>query len=70
MIGFGCVDSASETVESIAEIRKRIEQGIEIFDPRIIVLDPDCGMRMRSREAAYYKLKNLAAAAKEVRLAL
>jgi 5-methyltetrahydropteroyltriglutamate--homocysteine methyltransferase len=35
-----------------------------------MLLDPDCGMRMRSREAAYWKLKNLADAAKEVRLAL
>ena len=70
MIGYGCVDSASETVESIGEIRKRIERGIEIFDPRIMLLDPDCGMRMRSREVAYHKLKNLAVAAKEVRLAL
>jgi 5-methyltetrahydropteroyltriglutamate--homocysteine methyltransferase len=70
MIGYGCVDSASETVESTAEIRKRIEQGIQIFDPRIMLLDPDCGMRMRSHEVAYSKLKNLTVAAKEVRLAL
>jgi 5-methyltetrahydropteroyltriglutamate--homocysteine methyltransferase len=70
MIGYGCVDSASDTVESVAEIRKRIEKGIEIFDPKIMLLDPDCGMRMRSHEVAYRKLKNLADAAKEVRLAL
>jgi len=70
MIGYGCVDSTADHVESVAEIRKRIEMGIEIFDPRIMLLDPDCGMRMRSREAAYHKLKNLADAAKEVRLAL
>ncbi len=70
MIGYGCVDSASETVESVSEIRKRIERGIETFDPRIMLLDPDCGMRMRSHEVAYSKLKNLAVAAKEVRLAL
>ncbi len=70
MIGYGCVDSASETVEGVLEIRKRIERGIEIFDPRIMLLDPDCGMRMRSHDVAYRKLKNLADAAKEVRLAL
>jgi 5-methyltetrahydropteroyltriglutamate--homocysteine methyltransferase len=70
MIGYGCVDSASETVETVAEIRKRIEGGIEIFDPRVMLLDPDCGMRMRSHEVAYRKLKNLVIAAKEVRLAL
>jgi 5-methyltetrahydropteroyltriglutamate--homocysteine methyltransferase len=70
MLGFGCVDSASDNVESVTEIRKRIEKGIEIFDPRIMLLDPDCGMRMRSHDVAYRKLKNLADAAKEVRLAL
>jgi 5-methyltetrahydropteroyltriglutamate--homocysteine methyltransferase len=70
MIGYGCVDSSIDKIESVAEIKKRIEKGIEIFDPRIMLLDPDCGMRMRSREAAYWKLKNLADAAKEVRLAL
>jgi len=64
------VDSSIDKIESVAEIKKRIEKGIEIFDPRIMLLDPDCGMRMRSREAAYWKLKNLADAAKEVRLAL
>ena len=70
MIGYGCVDSSIDKIESVAEIKKRIEKGIEIFDPRIMLLDPDCGMRMRSREAAYWKLKNLTDAAKEVRLAL
>jgi 5-methyltetrahydropteroyltriglutamate--homocysteine methyltransferase len=70
MIGYGCVDSASESVESVTEIRKRIEKGIEIFDPRIMLLDPDCGMRMRSHDVAFHKLKNLADAAREVRLSL
>jgi 5-methyltetrahydropteroyltriglutamate--homocysteine methyltransferase len=70
MIGYGCVDSSIDKIESVAEIKKRIEKGIEIFDPRILLLDPDCGMRMRSREAAYWKLKNMCDAAKEVRIAL
>ena len=70
MIGYGCVDSSIDKIESVAEIKKRIEKGIEIFDPRIMLLDPDCGMRMRSREAAYWKLKNMCDAAKEVRIAL
>lgn len=70
MLGYGCVDSASEEVESVQEIRKRIEKGVEYFDPKILLIDPDCGMRMRSRESAYWKLKNMCEAAKEVRLAL
>jgi len=35
-----------------------------------MLIDPDCGMRMRSRETAYWKLKNMCDAAKEVRIAL
>jgi 5-methyltetrahydropteroyltriglutamate--homocysteine methyltransferase len=70
MIGYGCVDSSIDKIESIAEIKKRIEKGIEVFDPRIMLLDPDCGMRMRSREAAFAKLKHMSEAAKMVRIGL
>ena len=70
MIGYGCVDSTTNRIESTAEIRKRIEKGVEIFDPKIMLIDPDCGMRMRTREAAYAKMKYMCDAAKEVRLAL
>jgi len=70
MIGYGCVDSSNDRVESVAEIKRRIEKGIEIFDPRIMLVDPDCGMRMRSREIAFAKLKNMATAAREARIAL
>ena len=70
MIGYGCVDSSIDKIESVAEIKKRIEKGIEIFDPRIMLLDPDCGMRMRPRDAAFAKLKHMAEAAKMVRIGL
>ena len=70
MLGYGCVDSSSEDIESVPEIKKRIEKAVEYFDPKILLIDPDCGMRMRSRESAYWKLKNMCDAAKEVRIAL
>ena len=70
MIGYGCVDSSSETVETIPELKKRIEKGVEVFGAKTMLVDPDCGMRMRTREAAFWKLRNMAGAAKEVRLAL
>jgi 5-methyltetrahydropteroyltriglutamate--homocysteine methyltransferase len=70
MIGYGCVDSSIDSVESVAEIKKRIEKGIEIFDPKIMLIDPDCGMRMRTREVAFAKLKHMAEAAKMVRIGL
>jgi 5-methyltetrahydropteroyltriglutamate--homocysteine methyltransferase len=70
MIGYGCVDTTTETVDTVAEIKKRIEKGVEIFGAKAMLVDPDCGLRMRSRESAFWKLKNMAQAAKEVRLAL
>jgi 5-methyltetrahydropteroyltriglutamate--homocysteine methyltransferase len=70
MIGYGCVDSSSDIVESVEEIKKRIDRGVEIFGPRSMLVDPDCGMRMRTRETAFAKLKNMADAAREVRNAL
>jgi len=70
MIGYGCVDNTTDRIESVQEIRKRIEKGVEIFDPKIMLIDPDCGLRMRTREAAYAKLKYMCDAAKEVRIAL
>jgi 5-methyltetrahydropteroyltriglutamate--homocysteine methyltransferase len=70
MLGYGCVDSSSDEIETVHEIKKRIEKGVEYFDPKILLIDPDCGMRMRSRESAYWKLKNMCDAAREVRIAL
>jgi 5-methyltetrahydropteroyltriglutamate--homocysteine methyltransferase len=70
MIGYGCVDSSTDTVESVAGIRQRIEKGMEIFGPNAMLIDPDCGMRMRTRDAAFAKLKNMVEAAREIRLSL
>jgi 5-methyltetrahydropteroyltriglutamate--homocysteine methyltransferase len=70
MVGFGCVDSTTDAVDSVPEIKERIGRGIEAFGARALLIDPDCGMRMLTRDAAFAKLKNMVAAAKEVRLAL
>jgi len=67
MVGYGCVDSADPGIESIEAIKKRIEAGVDIFSPEAMLLDPDCGMRMRTRDEAFGKLKNMVAAAKLVR---
>ncbi|MFA5395659.1 MAG: methionine synthase [Methanogenium sp.] len=58
-IGFGCVDSADREVESIEVIVGRINTGIELFGAENMLLDPDCGLRMHSREGAYKKLEHL-----------
>ena len=67
MIGFGCVDSTTETVESVGEIRAGIERGIEVFGPGSLLIDPDCGLRMRSRTAASAKLTHMVEAVRQIR---
>lgn len=70
MLGYGCVDSSTDTIEPVSEIRKRIIQGIEVFGPDTLLIDPDCGMRLRSREPAFKKLSNMVEATREIRKSL
>ena len=70
MLGYGCVDSSTDTIEPVSEIKKRIEKGIEVFGPGTMLIDPDCGMRMRARAAAFGKLSNMVEATREVRKSL
>jgi len=58
-LGFGVVDSASTDVESVEVIQSRIEKGIEFFGAEKLLIDPDCGLRMHSRETAYKKLDHM-----------
>lgn len=67
MIGYGCVDSADPGIESVEAIKKRIEAGVEVFSPEALLIDPDCGLRMQSRDVALGKLKNMVVAAGEIR---
>jgi 5-methyltetrahydropteroyltriglutamate--homocysteine methyltransferase len=62
-IGFGCVDTKKEQVESPEEIRTLMERGAEIIGAENMIVDPDCGMRMLPEGAAYQKLKNMTEAA-------
>jgi 5-methyltetrahydropteroyltriglutamate--homocysteine methyltransferase len=69
-IGYGSIDPTSNEVEPVDAIVKHIRKGVEIFGPERMLIDPDCGMRMRTREAAFAKLSNMVAAVKEVRKGL
>jgi 5-methyltetrahydropteroyltriglutamate--homocysteine methyltransferase len=67
-LGFGCVDSNNPGVEKVAIIKKRIQAGIEAFGPERLLIDPDCGLRMLTREAAFQKLKAMVDAARQARV--
>lgn len=64
-IGFGCLDNKTDRIESKEEVENLIKKGIDLVGAENMIADPDCGMRLRSREAAFSKLKVLSAVAKE-----
>lgn len=66
VIGYGCVNSFVDDVDSVDLIERRILDGIEKIGKENMWLDPDCGLRMRPKQNAYQKLANLVEAARRV----
>ncbi|MGF7118760.1 methionine synthase [Methanobacterium oryzae] len=58
-IGFGCLDTKTDKVESKEEVETLIKKAIDLVGRENLIIDPDCGMRMRSRDAAFSKLKSM-----------
>ncbi|MFO7619298.1 MAG: methionine synthase [Thermoplasmata archaeon] len=65
-LGYGCVRSDLEAVESPKEISERIKKGIDCVGHKRLMLDPDCGLRHLSPGAAMAKLENMVKARKMV----
>jgi 5-methyltetrahydropteroyltriglutamate--homocysteine methyltransferase len=70
MLGLGVIDSADIHVESLEVVIKRIERGIDVLGPEHLLIDPDCGLRMLTREVAFRKLETMVQAADVVRSGL
>jgi 5-methyltetrahydropteroyltriglutamate--homocysteine methyltransferase len=58
-IGLGVVDTKRSAIESVEEIVKLIEKGLDIVGDKSLFIDPDCGMRLIPEEVAFKKLKNM-----------
>ncbi|MBR0272062.1 MAG: methionine synthase [Methanobrevibacter sp.] len=56
-IGFGCIDSAKNEVDSYKTTEDLISRGINIVGEDNILLDPDCGLRRAPMDVAFDKLK-------------
>jgi 5-methyltetrahydropteroyltriglutamate--homocysteine methyltransferase len=63
-IGFGCIDTTTEKIETPEEIVKLLEIGLELIGEDNMIIDPDCGMRNLNEHTAINKLKNMAEAVK------
>ena len=66
-VALGVIDTDSPEVESVETVKKRIERGIEVFGDDMWI-NPDCGLRLQTREVAFQKLKVLVDAAIRVKL--
>lgn len=65
-IGYGCINTASNEVESVEQLVNQIRIGANQLGIENMWVNPDCGMRLRKRDAAFAKLQNMCAAARIV----
>jgi len=65
-ICLGSVRSDKTTIETVDEITKHINCGIDVFGEKISQISPDCGLRYQPRDIAYQKLKNLVVAGEKI----
>ena len=56
-IGFGCIDSSKNEVDSKDKTQELISKGVDIIGEDNILLDPDCGLRRAPMDVAFKKLK-------------
>jgi 5-methyltetrahydropteroyltriglutamate--homocysteine methyltransferase len=61
-LGIGVLDIHTDFIEPPELVRDRILHAVEVFgDPDRIHVTPDCGLRTRTWEVAYAKLRNMVA---------
>lgn len=65
-IGFGCLDSASNSVDEAEKVRELVERGINAIGVENMFLDPDCGLRKVDLPIAERKVKIMTDLAKEL----
>ena len=66
-VAVGVVDVKSYYIETVEDIKDRIQLCLKYVAPDRLSLAPDCGLSQTARWAAKLKLKNMVAGAKEAR---
>ena len=64
-LGFGCIDSAKNSVDDKEEVKALIQRGIDAVGKENMLLDPDCGLRKVDIPIAIEKLKIMSDLAQE-----
>lgn len=66
-MGVGVTDVHTDYIEPVNLIRDRIIYSMKIIgDPSRVRINPDCGLRTRSREVGFEKLKNMVDAVRSI----
>ncbi|MFC3959905.1 methionine synthase [Halovivax cerinus] len=65
-LALGVTDAHVAEVESVEQIERNIEKGLEVVPPDQLVVSPDCGVKLLPRDVAYGKLENMVTAARNV----
>ena len=66
-LSFGVVDVHSHIVEGVELVKKRIQRALEVLTPEQLWIDPDCGLKTRTREETVNKLKTIVKATQDTR---
>ncbi len=69
-IGPGVYDIHSPRVPSAEEVTELLELAVKSIDPKVVWVNPDCGLKTRRYEETVPSLEHLVAAAKAVRATL
>ncbi|WP_211747054.1 5-methyltetrahydropteroyltriglutamate--homocysteine S-methyltransferase [Paenibacillus sp. Marseille-Q4541] len=66
-IGLGVYDIHSPRVPSVNEMKEVVVSALEVLDPELFWINPDCGLKTRGKEETVAALRNMVAAAGEAR---
>lgn len=64
LLGAGVIDSHDHRVESVDEVRQRVERVLEAVPAERVWINPDCGLKTRTRDEVRGKLSAMIAAAR------
>ncbi|TWD98714.1 methionine synthase (B12-independent) [Neobacillus bataviensis] len=66
-IGLGVYDIHSPRVPALEEITKNIERALQVLEPKLFWINPDCGLKTRGLEETVAALEVMVEAAEQVR---
>jgi 5-methyltetrahydropteroyltriglutamate--homocysteine methyltransferase len=66
-LGLGVLDVHSHLIEKKEKVKKDIQETLAVIPPERVVVNPDCGLKTRTQEEAYKKLKVMMEAVGEIR---